>query len=241
MHREAARYAARLIFPLALLLLAGIGASGQTPNNRLVRIQPFDQAQGQFGLVLESKIRGRNYMHAHKGFYLREMVVSRISYRQARPSIFERLHKFFLSDYQKYLVLYAGYQREDLTDHRLLLRGPFAQAAVRRYFRHRGPEGCYLHLGVDYAAHFVRGYDQELRRTDPSFLIHAPGARLTTGWQFLLGHKRHWAIDLYAGGAWQQTMASKGPTHPAREALPTLRVVWGVGLGYAFHQRGKYY
>ncbi len=246
MHRDAARYALRLsalsgLLALGWLLLATCRAAAQVPNNRCLRIVPADQLQGRMGLQLESKIRGRTYMYSHKGFYRREMVVSRLTAAQAGPSILDRLQKFFLSDYQKYYVLYAGYQRRNLADDRLLLGGPFAHAAVRRYFLHRGPEGCYLHAGIDYSLHFVRGYDQELRRTDPRFLVHAPGLTLTTGWQFLLGHKNHWAIDLFAGGAWQQPIASRGPSHPARQALPRLRVVGGVGLGYAFHQRGRYF
>ena len=251
MHRDAAQNPACLKpsgrpIPVAWLLLAtwllaGGWAVAQVPNNRSLRIVPSDQFQGRMGLLLESKIRGRTYLYSQKGFYRREMVVSRLTAAQAGPTLLDRLQKFFLSDYQKYYILYAGYQRRDLAPDRLLLRGPFAQAAIRRYFLHRGPEGCYLNVGVDYALHFVGGYDQELRRTDPRFLIHAPGATLTTGWQFLLGHKNHWAIDLFAGGAWQQPIASRGPTHPARQALEPLRLVWGVGLGYAFHQRGRYF
>ena len=192
---------------------------------------------GEYGMIYEKKIFGRNKIPTHNGYYEREMYLSGRTPQQARMSPPRKAYEFLFNAKKKFYTLSGGYFNHDYTSRRELHEGIFGQLQVKRYFSEEPPHGFYVAVGIRYQIYISRTYN-EYYETLLSGTTHRPSLLLPIlGWQHILGYKNTFAIDACIGADWGYKYQVQPEPFYQFQTISNLRIFWGLSVGFVRYKQ----
>lgn len=223
-----------------LLTLTASFGFGQLEKTYTLKFNPGAAILGEYQFNFEKRLSKRKFLWTSAGYFNRSnRVDAEDKNRSDRTK--DIFRNFFTTGYNKWLYSSAGYYYRDFETDRERLHGPVVRGGIRQYFlTDYAPQGAHVYLGLHYGFIFATAYDENLNVTE-SLNFHKPGASVAGGYQWLIGFKKKYCIDLFAGLEYFYFIQSRGwGANYEWQNTPNLVLMMGASLGFAFRQKNRH-